>query len=105
MVVKKIYYICYECHAEAAIAHTTSEGADEMPVLSAPFQLTGFKKALNELQRHRIAGFAAVVEWSRMRKRLLAASRRGSNKTRQPQRHRIAGFAAVVEWSRMRKRL
>lgn len=50
-----------ECHAGAAIAHTTSEGADEMPVLSAPFQLTGFKKALNEPQRHRIAGISAVV--------------------------------------------
>lgn len=59
-----------ECHAGAAIAHTTSEGADEMPVLSAPFQLTGFKKALNEPQRHRIAGISAVVVWSQTGKRL-----------------------------------
>lgn len=59
-----------ECHAGAAIAHTTSEGADEMPVLSAPFQLTGFKKALNEPQRHRIAGISAVVVWIQTGKRL-----------------------------------
>ena len=48
-------------------------------------------------QRHRIAGFAAVVERGNGGKMPYRACIEGTWEMRMPQRHRIAGFAAVVE--------
>ena len=48
-------------------------------------------------QRHRITGFAAVVERGGGRKMPYRGCREGTWGKRLPQRHRIEGFAAVVE--------
>ena len=48
-------------------------------------------------QRHRIMGFAAVVEKGNGGKMPYRGCREGTWGKRLPQRHRIMGFAAVVE--------
>ena len=48
-------------------------------------------------QRHRIAGFAAVVEKGNVGKMPHRACGKGTRRKRPPQRYRIAGFAAVVK--------